>query len=576
MKPFLMKALFLALLVCQTALAQTNMALNKILRRTLKAGEVHAYTVPLRKGEFASIRIQQTSIGVGYFVYAPTDSLIDNADLTALYQDEVIQIAATKSGNYTVKVFWDYSIYHKPEGDYSIVWDRKEALGADSKARIHQKFDSWYRTSEPGAAVALVEKGNVTYSHAKGLANVEHRVKLGLDTPIEIASCSKQFTGYAIALLLQANKLSLDDEVKQYVPELPDFAQKIQVRHLLAHTTGLRNWDEVAYIAGNKFDDIIDKTLILNELSSQNQLNFTPGERFEYSNTGYFLLSRVVEKVSGISFGAYCKTHIFDPLGMRHTVVKERNDQLIPNGAYSYKKGAGGDFIAIPNNYSAPGSTSIQTSVHDLVKWVNHLDYGVSGNLRKILQTTFTTNKGDTIQNHAFGNFYGYYKGLYRIDHLGLTLGYRAAIARFPAQKKAIIFLSNDGLDATYSRYNQLCDELLTGIKKQALQPVDFPDLNAFLRETALNLQPTVPAEAAKWAGHYFCRELNTPYLVKFEPNTLAIKLPRLEPIRLKSIAENTFQTTSFARNYVLKFQAGGFYLSSGNLKALWFEKVAN
>lgn len=558
---------------CNLAISQSKLTLYQEIKKILKAGTIDSYQISLHKNEFASIRVHQVSIGIGYAVYDPENKLIENGDFTAIYQDEIIQIASQKNGQYTIKIFWDYSTYHPVEGTYSIVLFKKEVLAKTPLSRIAQKFENWYSTSEPGAALAIIENGKVLYSHAKGLSTMEHQIKFKLNTPIELASCSKQFTGYAVALLLRDKKIMLDDAVVKYIPEVTGLDTNMRIKHLLAHTSGLRNWDEVAYIAGNRFDDIIDKSLLLHQLSTQTQLNFEPGERFEYSNTGYFLLSQIVEKVSGMRFGAFCKKNIFNPIGMNNTFVKEKNDQLIPNAAASYKQDTDHTFKAIANNLSAPGSTSTYSSVHDLVKWVNHLEYQINPDLKKLLLTRFTTNKGDTIQFHTFGNFYEDYKGHSRIEHLGLTLGYRTAMARFPKERKAIIYVANDGLDATYNRYYQLCDEILN-IEPQLVNPIEFPDLTSFLTETKINLNPIVPEESSKFSGIYFCKELNTVYEIKYQDNKLILQHQRLEPIYLKQKSEDIFETTSVTRKYSLHFQNSGFYLASGNLKEFRFEKL--
>jgi hypothetical protein len=223
----------------------------------------------------------------------------------------------------------------------------------------------------------------------------------------------------------------------------------------------------------------------------------------------------------------------------------------------------------------------VQASVDDLVKWVNFLDNGLTTKMHEILNTKFTTNKGDTIKYQSYGQFFGDYGGNYRIEHLGLALGFRAAIARFPEQKKSIIFLANDGNEATFNRYYQICSAFLKNVKKNPLKLGEFPDLENSLAQVKANSMPVIEEDLSDATGNYFSKELKSIYSLNFKDHHLTIHLPRIETLYLKAKDENgVYNTNVFTRRYSLKFERNangviiGFFLFGGGMKDFWFEKI--
>ena len=186
-------------------------------------------------------------------------------------------------------------------------------------AEVDQLFSEWNRSDSPGAAIAVVRDSEIIYKQGYGTANLEYDIPITTTTIFNIASVSKQFAGFAIATLSHEGKLSLDDDIRTYLPDVPDFGSTITVRHLLHHTSGLRDWVQSLVIAGDMMDDVISFKHILKMARHQKALNFEPGAAFLYSNTGYNLLAEIVERVTGDSFREWTDTHIFKPLGMTNS-----------------------------------------------------------------------------------------------------------------------------------------------------------------------------------------------------------------------------------------------------------------
>lgn len=229
--------------------------------------------------------------------------------------------------------------------------------------KVDQLFATWDKPESPGAAIAVIKDGVVVYKRGYGSANLEYNVPITPQTVFHVASVSKQFTAFAIALLAHQGKLSLDDDIRKHLPEVPDFGKKITIRHLIHHTSGLRDQWTLLGMAGWRLDDVITKEHILKMVRHQKELNFDPGAENLYSNTGYTLLAVIVERVSGQSFRDYTDANIFKPLGMTNTHFHDDHERIVKNRAYSYSPaGPGGGFKAAPLNYANVGATSLFTT----------------------------------------------------------------------------------------------------------------------------------------------------------------------------------------------------------------------
>lgn len=311
-------------------------------------------------------------------------------------------------------------------------------------ARIDAVFADYDKQTSPGCALAVYEGDRIAYRKAYGMANLDHDVPLTPSSVFHVASVSKQFTGAAILLLAQDGKLSLDDDIRKYLPELPDFGRRITVRQLANHTSGLRDQWDLLGLAGWRYSrDLITDDDVLELMVRQKALNFAPGQRHLYSNSGFTLLAVIVSRVSGQSFREFTTERIFKPLGMTRTHFRDNFTEVVKHQAYGYAPVRDAFRLSV-TNFDTAGATSLLTTVEDLAKWHANFDAGIVGGerLQSALLERGVLNDGSRI-NYAFGITHGTYRGLPVVGHGGSDAGYRADFVRFPKQKLGVATLCN-------------------------------------------------------------------------------------------------------------------------------------
>ncbi|HLL96935.1 MAG TPA: serine hydrolase [Spirosoma sp.] len=314
-------------------------------------------------------------------------------------------------------------------------------------AKVDALFAEWNKPGSPGAAVGVVHQGKLIYAKGFGEADLETGARIGPETIFHIASVSKQFTAYAIVLLAQEGKLSFDDDIRVYLPEVPDFGKKITIRHLIYHTSGLRDQWALLAMAGWQMDDVITKQHIINLVKRQRELNFDPGTEFSYSNTNYTLLAEIASRVGKQPFSDWMREHVFTPLGMKNTQFYDDHERIVKNRAYSFYKDPNSSSSVYRKSvlsYANVGATGLFTTVTDLVKWVatfQKMQVGKPTTMGQMLERGRLT-KGDTLP-YSFALFHGKYKGLDQYGHDGADAGYRSFMCYFPKADYGFIVLSN-------------------------------------------------------------------------------------------------------------------------------------
>jgi CubicO group peptidase (beta-lactamase class C family) len=323
------------------------------------------------------------------------------------------------------------------------------ARALTSPPQANPKVDAIFATMDkpgsPGCAVAVMREGAIVYSRGYGTANLEYDVPITASSIFHVASVSKQFTAAAVALLAADGRLSLDDDVRKYVPEVPDFGTRITLRHLAQHTSGLRDqWDLLALAGWRWESDVVTTGDVLDITARQTALNFTPGAEYLYSNTGFTLLGVVVERVSGKSLRDFARERIFEPLGMRSTHFHDDHQMIVRNRAYAYAPGRGVPWRQSIPDFDTVGATSLFTTVEDLARWDrNFSTKQVGGEALAVLQAQRgVLNDGRPIA-YSFGLVHGEYRGLRTVSHGGSDAGYRAHFLRFPDEQLSIAVLCN-------------------------------------------------------------------------------------------------------------------------------------
>jgi len=323
-------------------------------------------------------------------------------------------------------------------------------VAADSSAqeeltdKVDRVFAEWNTTSSPGCALAVVKDDHVVYEHGYGMANLELGIAITPQSVFDIGSVSKQITAMAILLLAQEHKLSLDDDIRKYLPEMPDYGSTITIRHMLHHTSGLRNYDDLFDLQGIPEADLTTDRDAMELILRQKGVNFRAGEEFLYSDTNYFLMSQIVKRVTGQTLRQFAQDRIFGPLQMTSTHFHDDHTMIVPRRATGYAPHKGGGFEIDMSNFEQLGDGSVMTTVEDLFKWDQNFDHPLVGGADAIRQLTTpgTLNNGQTIP-YAMGLFLDHYRGLNWIHHSGEWVGYRAALSRFPDQHFSTLVLCN-------------------------------------------------------------------------------------------------------------------------------------
>lgn len=325
------------------------------------------------------------------------------------------------------------------------------------ETEIDTLFSEWNNTENPGMAMAVLYKGDIVYQKGFGLADLKSKTPITPNTKFQIAGMSKHFTAFAILLLEEQGKLSLKDDIRKYVPEMPDYGKAITLQHLLTLSSGLYEYWGTKEIAGWKSSDVLTHDDAIQLITSQQQLAFEPGSNFSYVNSGLSLLVEVVEKVTGSTFANYAKENIFDPLDMSNTIFVDDHRQLLTNVAESYEPYDEG-FRESVINYGNAGPTNLYTSVIDLCKWESNLKSPKVGSAALVskLNSPGVLKNGRTF-NSTFGTatlgqqFLHRERGIDEIYQTGSLGGYASSIFKFPNQDFAVVVLSNNGMP--YSGY---------------------------------------------------------------------------------------------------------------------------
>src|SRR5919112_5679446 len=299
----------------------------------------------------------------------------------------------------------------------------------EAAKKVDAFLSQWDKNDLPGGAVGVVRDGRLVYKRGFGMANLDYDVPNTTSTRFNLASVSKPFTAMSIALLAQQGKLSLDDDIRKYVPEIPKYDEAVTIRHLIHHTSGIREYQALVRFGGRGIEEAHTPKAILNMLARQKNLSFKPGAKYSYSNSGYFLMGIIVERVSGKSLRAFAEENIFKPLGMKHTLFFDNRFEVVKNRAHGYRVGPDKSIRARSSLFDLVGGGGVLTTVEDLYLWDQNFYEPKVGNkeLIKLMTTPGTLNSGENI-DYSFGLFHNEYRGLPVIKHSGNMTGYRAQI----------------------------------------------------------------------------------------------------------------------------------------------------
>jgi len=444
----------------------------------------------------------------------------------------------------------------------------------DSTVRRVDAVFARYPADAPGCALGVFQNGRIALAKGYGLANIEYGIPITPHTPFIMGSVSKQFTAAAIALLVEQGRISLDDDVRKYVPELPDYGKRITIDHLVHHTSGIRDFWALYEAAGTRLDDgyTVDDVLAL--AARQKHLNFDPGAEYNYSNTGYVLLGVIVQRVTGKSLRQFAAEQIFGPLGMTISHFHDDHNQPVRGRAFAYSPVPGGGWrINIWNN-DIVGQGGLMTTVEELQKWDENFYTGAVGGkgfLARQLERG-KLNDGTTL-TYAFGLEVTTYRGLPIVEHAGSTGGYRTDITHFPSQHTSVVTMCNVSTADATGLAHRVADVVLGS---RFTQPVPVATRRAAAQQagSAVTLDD---ADRSALVGRYYSDELSATYDVVAASGALVLHRGRAAPDTLRAVDHQTFRAGAITL-HAATAQSGsvpGFTIDNGRARGIEFTRTA-
>jgi CubicO group peptidase (beta-lactamase class C family) len=395
-------------------------------------------------------------VAAEHFIMGDVTDLTGNA-IIQLLDPEGRQVAGTtyplafafetsEAGQYRLQIFAE----DDGAGGFEVFLDRIEPIETDPAKLVDQLMFPYDRDDSPGVAVSVWSDGRNMFSGAYGMANLAYGIPFDLDTPTNIGSTSKQFTAFAIMLQEERGKLSLEDDIRTHIPELPEFDEIITVRHLITHTSGLREFLNLLRMSGRRLDrgDYVNRDELIEITQNQPALQNSPGSEWNYNNTAFGLAAVIVERTSGQRFHEFMADNVFGPLGMTRTVVRPTPDHIVKDRSIGYTPSEDG-FLEINDLGGAVGAGGIYSTVKDLQTWVENYANPKIGNAEifEEMMTSYVLTDGEET-GYGYGLMVDEQRGLKRIQHGGADVAHRSMLAYYPEINAGITVQSN------HSRFN--------------------------------------------------------------------------------------------------------------------------
>lgn len=419
----------------------TPLLLQESIEASLSLGEADNYSFNAEAGQFVFGEANQLTVDVIVKVFGPDQTKMAEFDGPASGPEQ-FTFETNASGVHRIEV----TPFKQNKGEYTITLRNLEPVASTGPSRVDQLMAAFSGNATPGGVITVVQRGEVLFEKAYGMANLVHSIPFNINTPSNLGSTSKQFTAFAICLLDAEGALSIDDDVRKHIPELPEFDEVVTLRHLLTHTSGYREFLNTLMMSGRRLDkgDFIDRKELIEIVQRQPELQNVPGSEFNYNNTAFGLLTVVVERVSGDTFPAWMDAHVFEPLGMNQTVVRANPNQLISGASQGYSAGSSG-YQNSRDLGAAMGAGGIYSTIGDMGKWIRNLQTAELGgaDVLKAMTTPFELTDGKST-SYGFGLFMDEQDSLRRIHHGGADSAHRAMLIVYPEIEGGVVALSNN------------------------------------------------------------------------------------------------------------------------------------
>jgi CubicO group peptidase (beta-lactamase class C family) len=436
--------------------------------------------------------------------------------------------------------------------------------------RVDTIFFEWDKPTSPGCALALIQDGAIIYKRGYGMADLERGVPITPESVFDIGSTGKQFTTTIIAILANQGYLSLGDSIRKYLPSMPAYADAITVRHLIHHTSGLRDYVTLLELAGLPDENLYPEEALLDLILRQQELNFPPGEEHLYSNSGYFLLGVIAQHVTGVHVTELIQEHIFTPLGMRCSTFNKDYRLIVPNRALSYEASENGGFTNKISLCGGFGDGPIYSNIEDLFLWNqnfyhNQLNHA-QPDLLEMLHTQGRLNSGETIA-YASGLNIEEYRGFKAISHGGAWAGYRSELLRFPEQRFSVICLCNLASMMPEELARRVADIYF----EAEFEGKPIPSYEEEKSENTVETLAIAAEQVRQYTGVYTSPELATEYVLSSQDDQLFLQRNRFGPKEtLQAIALHTFK----GKDIELSFTDQALTVSADRVKNIRLKKL--
>jgi CubicO group peptidase (beta-lactamase class C family) len=444
--------------------------------------------------------------------------------------------------------------------------------------QVDELFAEWDGETSPGGVVGIFMDGRIIYSKGYGVANLDYDIPITPQSVLRIGSISKQFVAMCIAILAEQGKLSFDDDIRTYLPEMPDYGNQITIRHLLHHTSGIREYLALVNLIGKPEGSVFGYTTreLVELLSRQQKLNFEPGSQFSYTNSGYFLLAEIVTRVSGMKASAFAQENIFEPLSMTQTRFYDDPNAIIRNQAFGYSPKRDGGYRLDILRSDVIGDLGVITTVEDFLHWDNNFyENKLGARTKDLITMMFTRGRTSNEEelSYAMGLEFDSYRGLKTMGHGGSAVGYVAEFLQFPEQRFSVVILSN----LSSFRPGRLARQVADLYLADQLSEVQASDKRDRTRPDAPEPVERPTPELEAFIGDFYSEELDFVYSFMVEGSSLQFEI-RGSRMELLPLSEDQFGWGRRELNF-FRDESGivsGFTLDAGDVQDLNFQKIVN
>ena len=521
-----------------------RLQLGTPVRATLAAADTLRYELTLPKSHFVAGRVDQDGVDATVTITGPSGRRVLRTARVGRGGPEAFAFATDSAGRYLIEVT---PATKGKGGAVRVQLTRSEPVATTPEGKVDQAAAQLYQDT-PGAVVGVIKAGKLAFVKGYGAADLTHGIPFTPETPTNIGSSTKQFTGFALALLASRGKLSLDDDVRKHIPELKDFGKTITLRHLLTHTTGYREFINTLIIEGRQVleGDYIAPDEVIKVINRQPMLQNEPGAEFNYNNSAFSLATIVVERVTGRPFAEWMREEVFLPLGMTKTWVRANPGQVIPGRSNGYIPGEGG-FREVRDLYGSAGAGGIYTTPGDVAKWLRNFKTGELGGPAVIseLTTSFVLNSGSP-SNYGYGVFLDTNRGLKRWQHGGNDVAHSSTFVYYPDLDAGYVVFSNyQGVPGG-----------LAGVVAEAF----FGEHMTGPARPAATSGTEVPAATLRrYAGKYEMTTLGgLVATVELEAGQLRLQLPGQPALPLRATSTTSFEVVGAPARIVFNSAEGG------------------